>query len=220
MYLCAFFWLETKERADFVYNLNKDIMANLEELTNKLYAEGVEKGKAQAAQIVADAKQKAAEIVAKAEKQAADIEAKAAAKAAELDKNTRSELKLYAEQSVNALRTEVTNLICGQVVNDSVKAATADKAFMQSIIAKMAESMVKDGAVTIDAKDAEALKKYFAANAKAVLDKGVKINEVKDIKTDFAIAPEKGGYKLTFGDKEFEAYFKNFLRDQLIELLF
>ena len=74
--------------------------------------------------------------------------------------------------------------------------------------------------LTISTKDAEELKKYFAANAKALLDKGVKIEEVKDIKTDFAIAPEKGGYKLTFGDKEFVEYFKNFLRDQLIELLF
>lgn len=195
-------------------------MANLEELTNKLYTEGVEKGKAEAKQLIADAEKKAAEIVANAEKKAADIEAKAAAKAAELDKNTRSELKLYAEQSVNALRTEVTNLICGQVVSDSVKAATADKAFMQSIIVKMAESMAKDGNVTIDAKDAEALKKYFAANAKEALNKGVKINEVKGLKTDFAIAPANGGYKLTFGDKEFEAYFKNFLREQLITLLF
>ncbi len=195
-------------------------MANLEELTNKLYTEGVEKGKAEAKQLIADAEKKAAEIVANAEKKAADIDAKAAAKAAELDKNTRSELKLYAEQSVNALRTEVTNLICGQVVSDSVKAATADKAFMQSIIVKMAESMAKDGNVTIDAKDAEALKKYFAANAKEALNKGVKINEVKGLKTDFAIAPANGGYKLTFGDKEFEAYFKNFLREQLITLLF
>lgn len=195
-------------------------MANLEELTNKLYTEGVEKGKAEAKQLIADAEKKAAEIVANAERKAADIEAKAAAKAAELDKNTRSELKLYAEQSVNALRTEVTNLICGQVVSDSVKAATADKAFMQSIIVKMAESMAKDGNVTIDAKDAEALKKYFAANAKEALNKGVKINEVKGLKTDFAIAPANGGYKLTFGDKEFEAYFKKFLREQLITLLF
>lgn len=195
-------------------------MANLEELTNKLYTEGVEKGKAEAKQLIADAEKKAAEIVANAERKAADIEAKAAAKAAELDKNTRSELKLYAEQSVNALRTEVTNLICGQVVSDSVKAATADKAFMQSIIVKMAESMAKDGNVTIDAKDAEALQKYFAANAKEALNKGVKINEVKGLKTDFAIAPANGGYKLTFGDKEFEAYFKNFLREQLITLLF
>ena len=80
--------------------------------------------------------------------------------------------------------------------------------------------MAKEGEVEIDAKDAESLKDYFEANAKGLLDKGVQINEVKGIKTDFAIKPAKGGYKLAFGEKEFVEYFKEFLRPQLIELLF
>ena len=84
---------------------------NLSELTDKIYAEGVEKGKEQAAAIIADAEAKAAAIIADAEKQAAQKLQAANAAAAELDKNTRSELKLYAEQSVNAIKTEVTNLL-------------------------------------------------------------------------------------------------------------
>ena len=193
---------------------------NLSELTDKIYAEGVEKGNAQAQQIIDNANAKAAEIVAAAEKEAQAKIANAEKKAQELDKNTRAELKLFAEQSVNALKTEVTNLLTDKVASDSVKAATADPKFMQSIIAKLAQEMAKDGNVTIDAKDAEALKAYFAANAKDLLNRGVKIEEVKGIKTDFAIVPEKGGYKLNFGDKEFVEYFKEFLRPQLIELLF
>ncbi len=192
----------------------------LEEITNKIYAEGVEKGKAQADAIIKEAEAQAAAIVAKAEKEAADRLAKAEARAAELDKNTRSELKLYAEQCVNALRTEVTNLVNGKIVSENIEAATADKAFMQEVIAKMAEQMAKEGNVVIEAKDAKALEQYFAKNAKAVLNKGVAIKEVKGIATDFQLTSEKGGYKLAFGEKEFEAYFKEFLRPQLIELLF
>jgi V/A-type H+-transporting ATPase subunit E len=146
--------------------------------------------------------------------------ADAEAKAQELNKNTRAELKLFAEQSVSAIKTEVANIITDTVVNDSVKAATSDAKFMQSIIAALAEQMAKDGNVTIEAKDAEALTKYFVANTKGLLDKGVKIIEVKNIKTDFSIVPEKGGYKLNFGEKEFVAYFKEFLRPQLIDILF
>ena len=192
---------------------------NLSELTNKLYVEGVEKGNAEAAQIVAKAQEEAAAIVAKAEKEAAEKVAAAEAKLAELDKNTRAELKLFAEQSVSAIKTEVTNLITEKVAADSVKAA-ADAKFMQGVIAKLAEQMAKDGNVTIETADAEALTKYFAANTKGLLDKGVKISEVKGIKTDFAIVSEKGGYKLAFGEKEFVEYFKEFLRPQLIDLLF
>ena len=210
---------------------------NLSELTDKIYAEGVEKGNAEAQQIVEKANAKAADIVAEAEKKAAAILADAESKAADLDKKTRAELKLYAEQSVNAVKTEITNLLSDQIAADSVKAATADAKFMQSIIAKLAEQMAKDGEVLIEAKDAEALKKYFSANAKALLEKGVKIAEfsanakallekgvkiaeVKGIKTDFTIQPAKGGYKLAFGDAEFIAYFKEMLRPQLVEELF
>jgi V/A-type H+-transporting ATPase subunit E len=193
---------------------------NLSELTDKIYAEGVEKGNAEAQQIVEKANAKAADIVAEAEKKAAAIIADAESKSADLDKKTRAELKLYAEQSVNAVKTEITNLLSDQIAADSVKAATADAKFMQGVIAKLAEQMAKDGEVLIEAKDAEALKKYFTANAKALLEKGVKIAEVKGIKTDFTIQPAKGGYKLAFGDAEFIAYFKEMLRPQLVDQLF
>lgn len=193
---------------------------NLSELTDKIYAEGVEKGNQEAQQIIDKANVQAAEIVAGAEKEAQAKLAAAEAKAQELDKNTRAELKLFAEQSVNALKTEVANLLTDRVAQDSVKAATADAKFMQGIILKLTEQMAKEGEVEIDAKDAESLKDYFEANAKGLLDKGVQINEVKGIKTDFAIKPTKGGYKLAFGEKEFVEYFKEFLRPQLIELLF
>ena len=193
---------------------------NLSEITDKIYAEGVEKGNAEAQQIVANANAKAEEIMAAANAKAEEIIANANAKAADLDKKTRAELKLYAEQSVNAVKTEIVNLLADKIAADSVKAATADAKFMQGLIAKLAELMAKNGEVIIEAKDAEALKKYFTANAKGLLDKGVKIVEVKGIKTDFTIQPAKGGYKLAFGDAEFIAYFKEMLRPQLVEELF
>ena len=193
---------------------------NLSEITEKIYAEGVEKGNAQAQEIVAQANEKAAAIIAEAEKKAAAQVAEAESKSADLDKKTRAELKLYAEQSVNAVKTEIANLLSDKIAADSVKAATTDAKFMQGLIAKLAEQMAKDGEVVIEAKDAEALKKYFAANAKGLLDKGVSIKEVKGIKTDFAIQPAKGGYKLAFGEAEFIAYFKEMLRPQLVEELF
>ena len=171
----------------------------LQELTDKIYAEGVEKGKNEAAEIVAAAKAEAQRIKEAAEAEARKIVEQANAKAAETTKNTQSELKLYTEQSLNALKTEITN---------------------QAIIVAITKVWVKEGAVEIDAKDAKALEEYFIANAKDVLEKGVKINEVKGMKTDFAIAPANGGYKITFGDNEFIAYFKDFLRPKLVEMLF
>lgn len=192
----------------------------LQELTEKIYLEGVEKGKVEAAQLIADAEHEAKAIIAKAQAEAEKIKAEAAKNASELDKNTKSELKLFAEQSVNAIKTEITNLLSDKIASDAVKAATSDKVFMQKTITALVEQWAKEGNVTIEAKDAKALTDYFMANAKELLNKGVSINEVKGLKTDFAIAPAQGGYKITFGNDEFIAYFKEFLRPKLVELLF
>ena len=68
--------------------------------------------------------------------------------------------------------------------------------------------------------------KYFcvdfptAKNAKALLDKSVEIKQVNGLKTSFSIAPADGSYKVNFGEGEFEAFFKSFLRPQMVELLF
>lgn len=192
----------------------------LQELTDKIYLEGVEKGNTEAQKIVSSAEQEAADIIAKANAQAAKIIADADAKAIELSQNTKSELTLFAQQSVNALKTSIADLVCGSIVTDSVKAATADKAFMQKAILTLVQEWVKTDSLTIQAKDAKALQEYFAANAKELLNKGVTISEVNAVKTDFAITSAKGGYKITFGDDEFVAYFKEFLRPKLVEMLF
>lgn len=192
----------------------------LQELTDKLFAEGVERGNEQAAQIVDEAQKKAAQIIEQANAQARQIVADANRKAEELDKNTRSELRLFANQSVSALKTEITNLLTDKLANGSVKAATADKAFMQKLIADLAAQLAKGGNVVIETKDAEALKKQIAGQAKDLLGNKIEVKEVKGIKTDFVVIPEKGGFRLDFGDEQLVEYFKEYLRPQLIEMLF
>ncbi len=192
----------------------------LQELTDKIYTEGVEKGKKEAAAIIAKAENDGEKIVANAKMAADSLMDAAERRAAKIEENTQAELTLFAKQAVNALKTEVTDLICDRLVRDSVKAATADKAFMQKIIADFTAEWAKTGNVEINAKNAKELEDYFAANAKGLLDKGVKINEVKGIKSDFEIIPADGGYKVRFGEEEFVEYFKQFLRPKLIEMLF
>ena len=55
---------------------------------------------------------------------------------------------------------------------------------------------------------------------KTDLDKGVTIEQVNGLKTLFTISPADGSYKVNFGEEEFSNYLKDFLRPQLVELLF
>ena len=192
----------------------------IQELTDKIYREGVEKGNEEAGRIIAEAQSQKQSMISEAEAEAKRIIAEAEKQASELKKNTEAELKLFAAQSVEALKSEVANLITGDVVSANVKAAMADKAFMQQVILTLAKSWASQEALTIQSSEADALARYFESNAKALLNQGVKIEKVAGKSTSFTILPADGSYKVTSGEEEFVAYFKDFLRPQLVEMLF
>lgn len=195
-------------------------MEKIQELTEKIYREGVEKGQAEADRIIEAAKQEAEKIVAQAKEQAQSINEQAKKQAADMDANTRNELRLYTSQALNALKSEIANVLTDQVVNGNVVALTQDADFLKKFTVALAAKWAEQEPVTISTAEAESLKAYFAKEAKDVLDKGVKIEQVNGIQTLFTIAPQDGSYKVEFGKEQFESYFKAFLRPQLVEMLF
>ena len=106
------------------------------------------------------------------------------------------------------------------MVGDAVKGFVADKEYLNKFIVSLATQWAANEAIVISTADAKGLKSYFAAHAKALLDKGVEIKEVNGSKALFVVSPADGSYKVNFGEAEFENYFKAFLRPQLVEMLF
>ncbi|MDE5999568.1 MAG: hypothetical protein K2H04_05815 [Bacteroidaceae bacterium] len=192
----------------------------IQELTEKLLKDGVEKGNAEAEKIIAAANEKAAQIIADAKAQAAEMELAAQKNAKGMEENMKSEIKMYAAQALNALKSEVANAVCDKVVKEATAEVTGNQDFMNEFILKLAEKWGAGEELVISAADAASLKALFAKKAKALLDKGLKIEQVNGQKTLFTIQPADGSYKVNFGEAEFEAYFKNFLRPQLVEMIF
>lgn len=192
----------------------------IQELTEKLLNEGIEKGKEKAQEIVEQAKIQAEQIINDAKKKAEEIGLNADKDAKTLEQNTKSELKMFCDQAMNALKTEVANVVNDKVVKETVKGVVDDKNFMNEFVLKMAEKWGAQEDIVISTQDAESLKALFAKKAKALLDKGVKIEQVNGQETLFTIQPADGSYKVNFGNEEFEDYFKSFLRPQLVEMLF
>ncbi len=195
-------------------------MDKIQELTSKLFNEGVEKGKAEADKILADAQAEGAKILSDAKKEADHIIASAKKEAAEIKSNTESELKLFSAQASEALKSEITNLVTDKLASSNVKAAVEDKAFMQKLIAELVTNWAKDESLTIGVGSADELKKYIESNAKNLLDKGMKIESVNNLKSGFVLSPEDGSYKVKFSEEEFVEYFREFLRPQIQKLLF
>ena len=168
----------------------------IQELTDKIYREGVEKGNAEAQRLIANAQEEAKKIVEDAHKEAESIIA------------------------TSRKSAEIATMVTDKIVTAPVKEFAQNKDFLNAFIVALATKWSVDEPIVISTADAESLKKYFAANAKALLDKGVKIEQVNGIKTLFSVSPADGSYKVNFGEEEFMNYFKEFLRPQLVEMLF
>ena len=150
------------------------------------------------------------------------------------DDNTIREIEVYTlEQTgfnargfadgismLEALKTEITNLITDKLSSSNVKAATTNTDFMQKVIVELVKNWAKDEKLTVGVEKGKELENYIASNAKDLLEKGLKIESVNGIKTAFTVAPEDGSYKVKFGEEEFIEYFKEFLRPQIQKLLF
>lgn len=190
----------------------------IQELTEKIFNEGVEKGRVEAERIISDAKAEAAAIIKRAEAEAEEIAAKARKAAAELDANTRSELKLYGAQAIGALKSEVATIVTDTIVKENLDGAIKE-GLLKEVILKIAEKWNSNEQLVISTAEAEELKAFFAAKAKALLDKGIEIKEVNGVK-GFTVSPADGSYKVSFGAAEFESFLKSFLRPQIVELLF
>lgn len=195
-------------------------MEKIQELTEKIFREGVEKGQAEAARIVEKAKAEAEQIIAEAKKKAVEIEAQAKKTATETENNTKNELKLFTAQSLSALKSEIANVLTASTVGQAVDKLVSDKDFLCKFTVALASKWAENEPIVIESADADTLKAYFAKEAKAVLDKGVTIEKVNGRNALFTIQPEDGSYKVSFGKEEFEDYFKSFLRPQLVQMLF
>ncbi len=192
----------------------------LQELTDKIYTEGLEKGKKEAEEIITEANSQAKQIIEQAHKKAREIETAASKKAENLEKNSKSEISLFAKRSVDSLRSEITNLISRRIVEESVSEAFKEKDFLQKIILSISQEITKNEPVTIQVSDKEPLINFFKAKAAELLDNNLEIKQVNGLKTDFVIVSEKGGYKIKVGEEAFIQYFKQFLRPEMIKILF
>lgn len=202
------------------------MQTKLQELTEKIYQEGVNKAKEEADKIVSTAQKEADELVAAAKKQAEGIMKDAEKDAEELKTNSMNELQLSARQLISDTRQKVVNLIETKVVEPEVKASFKDVAFTQEVIQTLVKNWNPKGEDRVDVsvllpkeqqKDFES---FFKGKTGEMLGKGVEISFSDKIKGGFKIGPKEGGYLISFSDEDFDNLFRGYLRPRLIEMLF
>jgi V/A-type H+-transporting ATPase subunit E len=196
----------------------------LQELTDKLYNEGLSKGKQEGEEILAKAKVQADEIVAKAKVEAEAIVAAAQKQADEIKTKTASDVKMAAAQSIAATKKDIETLIVGKMTTESVKQALSSAEFIKDIIKAVAEKFTTEGPVDMNLVLPESLKSelepFATAELAKILGAGVEATCSKKIAGGFQIGPKDGGYFVSFSEETFNQLISEYLRPATKKLLF
>ncbi|WP_417015796.1 hypothetical protein [Alistipes sp.] len=198
----------------------------LQELTRKLYDEGLEKGRADADKLISDAQAQARKILDEARAQADEIVRKAHAKAEEVEKNTMTEISLAGRQALSTIKSEIASAIVAKSTAEGVKAAALDPKFLEEMLLAVARNWngTDSGKVSLQAllpeEAREKLDAAFAKSARAQLDAGIEVGWSKEVKSGFKVGAKEGGYYISFTDADLEALLGEYLRDKVYQLLF
>ena len=191
----------------------------LQQLTQKLYDEGLEKGRAEADRLVAEAKKEAAKIVAEARAQAEDIVRKAQDKAEDVEKNTMTEISLAGKQAAAKIKSEIAAMIVAKSTAAGVREAVMDPAFIKEMLLSVAKNWNGADAGKVELKallpeaDRAKLDEAFGKSAQELLS-------ANEVKTGFKVGAKERGYYISFSDADFDALLGEYLREKVSDMLF
>ena len=198
----------------------------LQELTKKLYDEGLSKGRQEAETLLENAKSQAKKIVADAWAEAEQIKRDAETKAEDLHKNTLTELNLAGKQVVSKLKHSIQEMVVAKSVGGSVKEAAMDPAFIKEVLVAVANNWQGSSQerISLRAMLPEAMKgkldKAFEDSVRKAVDGGMDIVFSDNVKSGFKVGPKDGGYYISFTDEGFDALLGEYLRPKVNQVLY
>ncbi|MGQ1784172.1 V-type ATP synthase subunit E family protein [Saccharicrinis sp. GN24d3] len=200
------------------------MQSKLQELTDKLYSEGVQKANEEAESIIDKARQEAEKIVGEAQQKASAAIEEAEKKAAEIQRNIEAEIKLASQQAISSLRQKIGNSITVAVTKPTVNEVFSDKKYVQSLIAKLVEGWTKTGNfdinIVLPESEKTELDKKITKSFAAEMNKGLTFELDSTVKAGFKVGPSDGSYVISFTEGDFQNFFKSFLRSKTNQLLF
>ena len=199
-------------------------MDKLQELTQKLYDQGLVKGKEEGEALLEKAKAEAAEIVKKAHEEAETILGKARKEAEDYKVKVEGDVKMAAQQSVQATRTDIENLVIAKVADTTVEKALSNEEYLKGIITAVAQKFSAEEPADLSLVLPESLKaglEPFVKNELGkLLGKGIEATFSKKVAGGFKIGPKDGGYFVSLTDDTFKDLIGGYLRPATKKLLF
>ena len=198
-------------------------MDKLQELTQKLYNEGLSKGKEEGEAILAKAREEAEALLNKARKEAEELLAAARKEALDHKVKVEGDVKMAASQALQTTRAEVENLIVAKATAP-VKDILAQEDFLKEIIstvaARFSAEESTDLSLILPENLRNSLEPFVKEQLGKTIGKGVEASFSKKIGGGFQIGPKDGSYFISLTDDSFRSLISEYLRPATKELLF
>ena len=196
----------------------------LQELTDKLYNEGLSKGKQEGEEILAKAKVQADEMIAKAKAEAEAIISAANKEAEDLKTKVQGDLKMAAAQSLAATKKDIETLVVTKMTGAETSKALSSAEFVKEVILAVAKGFNTEEPVDLEVVLPESLKTdlegFITKELASVLKGGVEASFSKKIAGGFTIGPKDGGYFISFTEETFNSLISEYLRPATKKILF
>ena len=198
-------------------------MDKLQELTQKLYNEGLSKGKEEGEALLAKAQQEAEEIVKKAQAEADAIVEKAKKEAQDHKTKVEGDVKMASAQALQATKAGIEGIIVAKAV-EPVKDQLSNAAFLKGIITTVAQRFsvqeTADLSLILPEKLQKELEPFVNGELAKTLGKGIEATYSKKVAGGFKIGPKDGGYFISLTDEAFQELIGDYLRPATKKILF
>lgn len=196
----------------------------LQELTERLYNEGLSKGKEEGERILENARKEAAAIIAAAREEAKAISGAAQKEADDLKAKAASDIRMASTQSLQATKKDIENIIVAGITDTKVDAALESPDFIKDIIKAVAEKFSAEQMSDLHLVLPESLKgqleAFVTGELARYLGRDVKADFSKKIAGGFTIGPKDGSYFISLTDETFKDLICEYLRPVTKKLLF
>lgn len=196
----------------------------LQELTDRLYTEGLSKGREEGEKVLQNAKNEAQKVLADAQAAAAKTIADAQAQAADIIAKAASDVKMASTQALDATKADIQNAVLAKLVDEKVGAALADEKFICEVVMTIAKNFSTENNCDLEVVMAEGtsqkVQDYVQAEVAKAIGRGIQVSLSKKIKGGLTVGPKDGAYFVSLTDETFSALIREYLRPATRKTLF
>lgn len=193
----------------------------LQELTEKLYRQGLSRGQEEGEQILAKAKADSDKIIANARDEAARIVAAAEKDAEDLKSKATSDIRMASAQCLQATKKDIENLLIGRIADvKDLKDPAFLKEIIRTVASKFSAQESTDLSIILPASVKDEIEPWIKTELAATIKKGIKADFSKKISGGFTIGPEDGSYFISLTEETFKELISEYLRPVTRKILF